>query len=438
MAPIPQPPNGPPAPSGASQVTVVYEAGKVPGTLTQRLIKQYDKDGDFELTRDESGFDAATFERLDTDGDGKLSGDELDAWRTGPADLDVSLSLAPKPADCKATMMTPVKTAEDRGFTARHVETGRLVVRFGRQTIDLWALTGVFGPQNRFVLKQQFQFLFQQASGGKNYVEEKDLNGPNGVQFQQLKVIFEAADRDADGRLTQAEFDKYFDVQQQFVDIGLSLTPAVQTPTLFQLLDDNRDGRLSVRELRTAWDRLILLEPPGATEVTASAIQPSVTLRLTRTMERGNVAQQAQVQFVNGTRTSRSRRRPAARRGSARWTATATATSPAPSSSGRGPSSTRSTPTTTGSSAWPRPRRTSRRCAATRGSSRCLYPEGVVQPEPRVDRASARTLGSGCTTPSGTEGRIYPTRLAAVARPAVCRYHSTVRVRPSSKLTAGA
>lgn len=293
-----QPGGNRPVNRGPSQVTVVYEAGRVPGTVTQRLLKQYDKDGDFELTRAEAGFDASTFARLDTDGNGTLTGEELDAWRTGPADLEVALSLGAQPADCKADVLTPAKTVQERGFTARHIETGRLTIRFDRQSIDLWAYTGVFNQGRRFNLKQQFGFLFPQVAGAKGYIEEKDLNGPNAVRFQQIKVIFDAADHDGNGRLTREEFDRYFDLQQQFADVALSVTPSVQTPTLFQLLDDNRDGRLSVRELRTAWARLLPLEPPGATEITASAIQPSVTLRLTRTQERGAAFQAAQVQFV--------------------------------------------------------------------------------------------------------------------------------------------
>jgi Ca2+-binding EF-hand superfamily protein len=80
------------------------------------------------------------------------------------------------------------------------------------------------------------------------------------------------------------------------VDMGVGLMPAVQTPTLFQLLDENRDGKLGVRELRTAWSRLSSLEPPrpgGQTEVvTRAAIQPAVSIRLTRTSERGYINQQ--------------------------------------------------------------------------------------------------------------------------------------------------
>jgi hypothetical protein len=68
------------------------------------------------------------------------------------------------------------------------------------------------------------------------------------------------------------------------------LSPAVQTPTLFQLLDENNDGRLGVRELRTAWGRLVPLEPvlPGekAEVVTRAAIQPAVSIRVSRFLDR--------------------------------------------------------------------------------------------------------------------------------------------------------
>jgi Ca2+-binding EF-hand superfamily protein len=282
--------NGPayPVPAG-SQTVVVYESGRVPGTVTQQVIKRYDKDGDFELTQAEIGFDDATFKALDKNGDGKLDGEELDVWRTGAPDLDLTLSYSPKATDCVAKLADE-KAATARGFKLRQIEGGRLVLHVGRQPIDFWAFSAVL-QYNQPSLKQQYGYLFTQAAGGKKFIEEKDVNGPNAVQFQFVRVIFEAADRDGDGKLTKAEFDAYFDLQDSFRNLSLSLTPGVQTPSLFQLLDENRDGRLSVRELRTAWNRLIVLEEPGAEVITKNIIQPSVTLRLSRSLDRFNVNQ---------------------------------------------------------------------------------------------------------------------------------------------------
>jgi Ca2+-binding EF-hand superfamily protein len=273
-------------PSSASQIVMTYEPGRIPGTMIQKLIEKYDRNGDYELTREEIGFDEQTFARLDKDGNGKLDGEELDAWRTGPPDLEVTLSMANKTSECVAKVTTDLQVVTARGFVIKQNEPGRLVIRSGRQPIEFWAASSAVGNYQPPSLKAQYGYLFTQAAGGKDFVLEKDLSGPNAVQFQFLRTLFDAADADGDGKLTKAEFNAYFDLQDSFRNIALAVTPAVQTPTLFQLLDENRDGRLSVRELRTAWDRLLPLEPGGGDVITKAAIQPSVSLRLSRSMDR--------------------------------------------------------------------------------------------------------------------------------------------------------
>jgi hypothetical protein len=272
---------------------VAYDPGRIPGTLTQRVIQRYDTDGDFELSRQECVFDIATFSRLDRDGNRRLDGEELDQWRTGPPDFSVSLSLAARAGDCIAKIEAGPADMVSRGFTVKQVEPGRLVVRTGRQPIEFWAFAAVIGNQQP-ALKQQYHYLFQQAAAGKEYILEKDLSGPNAVQFQFIRTFFDAADANGDAKLTRMEFDAFFDLQESFRNAALAITPSVQTPTLFQLLDENRDGRLGVRELRTAWDRLIPLEPGNTDVVTKAAIQPSVSLRVTRGADRFNANQ---VQF---------------------------------------------------------------------------------------------------------------------------------------------
>ena len=136
-------------------------------------------------------------------------------------------------------------------------------------------------PDGRTLL-DAFEGQFASAAGAKGYVLESDLYGGNVVQLQLLRILFDPADRDGDGKLTRAEFDAYFGTLQRVADFGLVVVPAVRTPTLFALLDADRDGRLSRRELRTAWDRLRPLEPLPGVGVTRAAIRPNVTLRLAR------------------------------------------------------------------------------------------------------------------------------------------------------------
>jgi Ca2+-binding EF-hand superfamily protein len=261
-----------PVPPDSVGDVAVYATG-LPGTVVNRVIRRYDKDGDYDLTREEIGFDPAAFDRLDANRDGKLSASELDAWRTGPPDAVVRMTMADSPAKCKVAVETSGgawPTAAD----SRQTEPARLVLRTGAQAIEF---TAAPPPPNvrREQVKSMVNGIFPQDMKA---VEEKDLAGP---QFQFLRVVFDAADFDGDGKLTRAEFEKYFDLQASTAALGLVMTYTVRTPNLFQMLDDNLDGRLGVRELRTAWDRLIVLEPAGAGAVTKSILQPSVNFRLT-------------------------------------------------------------------------------------------------------------------------------------------------------------
>jgi Ca2+-binding EF-hand superfamily protein len=261
----------------APRDVAVYH-GPIPASAVERLIKRYDKDNDQHLTRAEIGFDAATFKRLDTNGDGKLSAKELDRWRTQPADGRVELELATTPADCKASANRPA------GMQLRQTEPARLVLRIGSQTMEF----NVVAPTAK-VRQEQLTNFVNGIFPGKGPVDEKSLVGP---QNQLLRVVFDAANRDGDGKLTRQEVEDYFALQRATSELAVTLSYSVQTPNLFQLLDENFDSKLSVRELRTAWDRMIVMEPAGATAITKSILQPSVTLRLTDAMLANPNAQQ--------------------------------------------------------------------------------------------------------------------------------------------------
>ena len=147
----------------------------------------------------------------------------------------------------------------------------------GTQAIQLSCYTprGVYSDTGR-----QSAIQFPQNKSG--YVTEKDIAGP---QFQSLRILFDLIDRDADGKLTGAEYDAFVKLQQSFTRLPLSLVYSAQTPSLFQVLDENGDGRLSVREVRNAWARLIALEPTEKDHVTRAALQPQGALRFGRTSE---------------------------------------------------------------------------------------------------------------------------------------------------------
>ena len=64
------------------------------------------------------------------------------------------------------------------------------------------------------------------------------------------------ADRDGDGKLARKEVDGWLDLQEQITRGQALLTVLDGGTGLFELLDTNHDGALSVRELRNAFDRV--------------------------------------------------------------------------------------------------------------------------------------------------------------------------------------
>ncbi len=246
----------------------------LPGTVVQALIKRYDDNGDYDLSAGEIAFDKATFDKLDMDKNGKLSAIELEAWRTGEPDAVVTLVVGDTQAACKATARLNGRGLELPDQTT----TDRVVLRADKQTLDFAAAPM---PDYARTRTNPYGYLFP---ADKKFLTERDLVGP---QYQFLRVAFDPADFDGDGKLTRDEFDRYFALQQKTSLLGLTLTHAVQVPNLFQLLDGNGDGRLGVKELRTAYARLQPLEPTGGKEVTKAILQPSVSVRVGNTLYGG-------------------------------------------------------------------------------------------------------------------------------------------------------
>ena len=259
------------------QTDLQVHTGTLPGNVVQQAIAKYDRNGDYEFAANEVDFGEATFKKLDASGDGKLDAKELEVWRTGEADLVVTLASGKSIDDCKCEIAF--------GKGCRHSlvlpdakSKDRLVARIGKQTMDFAALPL---PNPSQLAANPYVGNFP---ANKKEVTEKDLAGP---QFQALRILFDVADFDGNGKLTKKEFDRFFALQGSIMRLGLTVSHITRVPSLFQLIDANTDGRLSVKELRMAYDRLQPLEPSGAAEVSKGILQPSATVRLGFTLSAG-------------------------------------------------------------------------------------------------------------------------------------------------------
>lgn len=288
---------GTPAPLPSTAPFLLVSAGD-PAPLVRALFERYDRNRDDYLSRTEIGLDEATFAGLDTNGNGHLEAKEAARWCEGPSDLELTASLGqPQPRKPASGLLASVVSAARPTFRSSKVDIhpraerrwplmpgthrepdGAIVVTQGLAKVEVkGAESGRFRitPLRNSYL-QQFRSLLKE---GKNAVSEADArNSPF------LGRVFVFADRDGNGQLTEAELTAFLDLMTQAAASFATLTIADQGRGLFELLDADRDGRLSPRELRTAWGRIVSWDRAGVGSVT-----------------RGQVPRQFQLVLAQGT-----------------------------------------------------------------------------------------------------------------------------------------
>ena len=220
--------------------------------LGQVLLERYDRDKVERLTRKELGLDEAMFALLDKNGDGSLDRDELNSWHERPADLEFTIRIG-KDAGVvleKSRQVFLPAVKEAGGIYQVSLEDSQISL-VGKNQADPNNIAFIRANQISFYMQQ-----FRQAdSKNQGFVELKDLEGQ---QFQFLRQAFPSLDRDRDGKLTRQEVEAFVELQTGAADTIVTLGVVDQGRAFFQILDANRDGRLS--QARTAQ----CLEPAGS------------------------------------------------------------------------------------------------------------------------------------------------------------------------------
>ena len=206
--------------------------------VVRALIKGTAQYKDNTLTLESSGLPQAFFDKFDTNKDGKLDAIELARWARGKPDGEITIDLA-GPGGAGRISARSRATADDRTLKLDNVRL-TVVPTNGNAGID---------SAKDFLLGQ----LRAVDTTRKGFVARRELD----TQTQMyLLAVFDLADRNGDGRLTEDELKTYIDTVQTAFGAQVNLSLSGTGQGLFQLLDTNGDGQLSVRELRQAWSRL--------------------------------------------------------------------------------------------------------------------------------------------------------------------------------------
>jgi Ca2+-binding EF-hand superfamily protein len=273
--------------SGGNQALVPITApGEAPANLVRVLQMRYGrksaKPEAKKLSRKDLGLDEATFRRLDANGDGVLDGKELAGFVKRAPDLEVVVRLSRAQAEARIEVVKP----RDRSSLAGQVQMTRGValLDLGKTRVELRGSEEGGYRANFFseLIRQQYLAQFKQADKDNNgYLDQKEAQASG-----TFRGLFQAMDRDGDGKLYEKEvlayLDQYQKLQARAMASCVSLVLSDQSSGLFDLLDVNRDGRLSVREMRGARGLLKRLDRAGKGYLTRADIPRSYRLTIRR------------------------------------------------------------------------------------------------------------------------------------------------------------
>jgi Ca2+-binding EF-hand superfamily protein len=239
---------------GVQLLSIPKEDG--PRRLSQRLriakdiLARYDRDKDQKLDPEEIALPADLFASLDNNNDGKLDALELLRWVIARPDGEAIVRLRGvhgRPA--------AASTAEPLGKGAWQRETEHtLTLPSDELHLHLSALSSTIGHINAASARQFYAEQMRSVD-----VEDRGFVTRREVREQHspyLQFAFEVADRDEDGQLTRVELDAFADLLGGAGGAETLVTLRGGDRGLFGLLDTDRDGRLSLRELHGAARRL--------------------------------------------------------------------------------------------------------------------------------------------------------------------------------------
>jgi len=270
------------APAGDGRLLLV-NSGEPGSDLARQLLARYGskegKPGSKKLTAAQLGLDAATFARLDADKDGALDSEELAMFGRRTPDLELTFRIGTK-ADGTADVEGSIRMAGSDASMKNNA--GALALEMGVTRVEFKVGSAASNPNVRLSFRVRDQYVDQFKgldSDNNGYLDEREANSNR--LFQPL---FKALDADQDGMLYEKELvaylDRVEDLQKAIQSGCVTLSLSDRGTGLFDMMDPDKDGRLSLREMRRVAELLPRLDRNGDGLLARAEVPRNFEMRL--------------------------------------------------------------------------------------------------------------------------------------------------------------
>jgi Ca2+-binding EF-hand superfamily protein len=248
---------GAPVGSDAGLGTLILHALATPGPRAR----------DGRLGRGEIGLDPEVFGRVDRDGDDALDLAEIERGLATVPDVEVIARIGRRDPWLGAIEAVGPPGPRPGGVSLRTLGPDGLLIDVGTAVIELRIGEDV-REQSLTLTKSVYTTQFQNFDTNKDKALDRDEARTSPV----LSRLFDAADRDRNGRLTEAELIAYFEFQAEVSGLRTVLRAVDQGSSLLDLLDADRDRRICLRELRALPEAIRREDRDGDGQVTPGEI----------------------------------------------------------------------------------------------------------------------------------------------------------------------
>jgi Ca2+-binding EF-hand superfamily protein len=259
-----QPQRPPPPPADSPLFLVPKEEG--PKRTTQRLkvaadlVARYDKNKDGKLSPDEIGVPRDVFDQFDADKDGFWEAKELLRWMIFKPDVEAVLRLGDVPTkEALLDLSQPPAAGVKSGTPLRKAAAN--TASMSMEDVQINLIREEAASPNYDNVKEGYLQQFEAADvNNRGYITPKDVEGGKNTT---LYALFDIADRQRIKRLAKKDVEEWAALASGGAGRSATLTLTDNGRALFEMLDADNDGRLSVRELRSAWARLSAYDRDG-------------------------------------------------------------------------------------------------------------------------------------------------------------------------------